>query len=64
MELTTLLHGAETWVTHHSHIRLLERFHQRCLRIILNIRWGDFVTNAYILEQAEIPSIEAMLLNF
>ena len=30
--LTTLLYGSEAWVTYRSHVRLLERFHQRCLR--------------------------------
>ena len=35
--LTTLLHGSEAWVTYRSHVRLLQRFHQRCLRTILNI---------------------------
>lgn len=62
--LTTLLYGSETWVTYRSHIHLLERFHQRCLRTILNIHWRDFVTNVEVLEQAETPSIEAMLLKY
>ena len=60
--LTTLLYGSESWVTYRRHLRLLERFHQRCLRIILNIHWSDYVTNVEVLEQAEITSIEAMLL--
>ncbi|XP_029637978.1 uncharacterized protein LOC115213182 [Octopus sinensis] len=60
--LTTLLYGSETWITYRSYIRLLERFHQRCLRTILNIHWSDFITNIEVLERAEIPSIEAMLL--
>ena len=62
--LTTLLYGSETWVTYRSHIRLLERFHQRCLRTILNIHWSDFITNVEVLEQAEVPSIEAMILKY
>ncbi|XP_076061594.1 uncharacterized protein LOC143037342 [Oratosquilla oratoria] len=62
--LTTLLYGSETWVTYRSHIRLLERFQQRCLRTILNIHWRDFVTNVEVLERAETPSIEAMLLKY
>ena len=33
--LTTLLYGSKAWVTHRHNVRLLERFHQRCLRIIL-----------------------------
>ncbi len=60
--LTTLLYGSESWVTYQHHLRLLERFHQRCLRTILNIHWSDFITNVEVLEQAEITSIEAMLL--
>ena len=60
--LTTLLYGSESWVTYRHHLRLLERFHHRCLRIILNIHWSDFVTNVEVLEQAVITSIEAMLL--
>ena len=60
--LTTLLYGSESWVTYRNHIKLLERFHQRCLRTILNIHWSDFVNNLTVLEQANITSIEAMLL--
>ena len=60
--LTTLLYGSESWVTYRHHLRLLERFHHRCLRIILNIHWSHYVTNVQVLEQAEITSIEAMLL--
>lgn len=30
-------YGSEAWVLYHHHLRLLERFHQRCLRTILNI---------------------------
>ncbi|GFO43909.1 hypothetical protein PoB_007041400 [Plakobranchus ocellatus] len=59
--LTTLLYGSETWVTYSSHIRLLERLHQCCLRTILQIHWSDLVTNVEVLEQAEIPSIEALI---
>ena len=62
--LTTLLYSSETWVTYHSHIRPLERFHQRCLRTILNIHWSDFITNVEVLEQAEVSSIEAMILKY
>ena len=57
-----LMYGSESWVTYRSHLRLLERFHQRCLGTILNIHWNDFVTNVEFLEQAELSSIEAMLL--
>ena len=62
--LTTLLFSSETWIIYRSHIRLLERFHQRCLRTILNIHWSDLITNVEVLEQAEVPSIEAMILKY
>ncbi|XP_051627166.1 uncharacterized protein LOC127462545 [Manacus candei] len=60
--LSTLLYRSESWVIYHHHLRLLERFHQRCLHTILNIHWSDYVTNTSVLEQAAITSIEAMLL--
>ena len=60
--LTTLLYGSESWVTYRNHLKLLERFHQRCLRTILNIHWSDYITNIIVLERADITSIEAMLL--
>ena len=47
--LSTLLYGSEAWITCRSHIKLL------------NIHWSDFVTNVEVLEQAEVPSIEAIL---
>ena len=34
----TLLYGAETWVLYRKQIRLMERFHQCCLRSILGIK--------------------------
>ena len=60
--LTALLYGSESWVTYRCQLRLLERFHQRCLRTILSIHWSEFVTNVEVLEQAKLTSIEAMLL--
>ncbi|GFS08505.1 hypothetical protein ElyMa_001275600 [Elysia marginata] len=59
--VTTLLYSSESWVLYRSHTRLLERFHQRCLRIILDVHWTDYVSNVAILEQAGLPSIEAMI---
>ena len=60
--LPTLLYSSETWVAYSHHLRFLERFHQRCLRSILNIHWSDYVTNVEVLQQAGITSIKAMLL--
>ena len=60
--LITLLYGSESWVTYRHHLRLLERFHQRCLRSILHIHWSDYITNVEVLQQAGITSVEAMLM--
>ena len=55
--LTTLLYGSEAGFTYRSHVRLLERFHQRCLPTILKVHWSEFITNVEVLEQAKVPSI-------
>ena len=60
--LATLLYGSESCVTNWNHLKLLERFHQHCLHTILNIHWSDYINNLIVLERADIPSIESMLL--
>lgn len=61
--ISTLLFGCEAWVLYRKQIKLLERFHQRCLRSILKIRWQDRVTNNTVLERSNMTSIEAILLS-
>ena len=58
----TLLYGAETVVLYRKQIRLLERFHQRCLCSILSIEWQDNVSNEEVLKRPSLPSIESILL--
>ena len=60
--ISTLIYGAETWTLYRRQVRLLERLHQRCLRSILNIKWHDYVFNEDVLEKAELPSVESILL--
>ncbi|XP_069778346.1 uncharacterized protein [Narcine bancroftii] len=60
--IPTLLFDSKSWVLYRHHLRLLERFHQRCLRSILNIHWSDFISNIEVLEMAEGDSIESTLL--
>ena len=45
-----------------KHFKLLERFHQRCLRAIFSIKWQGHTTNIEVLEKADLPNIEAMLI--
>uniref|UniRef100_A0A803U0X9 ribonuclease H n=1 Tax=Anolis carolinensis TaxID=28377 RepID=A0A803U0X9_ANOCA len=61
--LPTLLYACETWTVYRCHTQLLERFHQRCLRKILQISWEDRQRNVSVLEEAKTTSIEAMLLH-
>ena len=51
----TLLYDAETWVVYRKQIRLLKRFHQRCLRSIFGIKWQDHVSNEEVLKRASLP---------
>ena len=58
----TLLYGCATWVLYRKQIRLLERFHQRCLRSMMGIKWQEYVTNEEALKRASLPSLECTLL--
>ena len=60
--LSTLLYAAETWTTHIRHIKLLERFHQNCLRRILKVKWQSHVPDTEILEKAKCLNIESMII--
>ena len=60
--LTSLLYSSETWTTYRRHIQVLERFHQNCLRRILNIRWQSLTPDTAVLQQADTSSIEMMII--
>ncbi|PFX13645.1 LINE-1 retrotransposable element ORF2 protein [Stylophora pistillata] len=60
--LPTLLYGSEAWTTYSRHLKSLERYHQRCLRRILNIKWQDRRTNSSVLEEANVTSIESYII--
>lgn len=59
--IPTLLYGSETWTTYSRHIKMLERFHQRCLRAILHVTWEDYRTNVSVLEETSTSSIETLI---
>lgn len=60
--LSTLLYASETWTYYRRHIRMLDRFHQSCLRKILHIRWQDRISDVEVLQRANTTGIEAMLM--
>ena len=59
--LTTLLYGCETWTAYRRHEQQLNRFHLKCLRNLLRIRWQDKIPDTEVLLQAEIPSVVTLL---
>ena len=61
--LTTLLYASETWTVLQRHIKLLERFHQKCLRRILSIKWHTPTSDTEVLERAQCCSVATMILS-
>lgn len=59
--IPTLLYASETWTPYRRHIRQLEKFHQRCLRSIMHIKWQDHIDNVTVLNRACACSIESLL---
>ena len=59
--IPTLLYGSESRTPYRVQVRALEKFHQRQLRKILNIKWSDYISNVRVLEMAECDSIERTL---
>ncbi|XP_068703707.1 uncharacterized protein [Montipora foliosa] len=56
--LSAFLYGCESWTLYRGHIKLLDKFHQRCLRRIKNIKWFKQVTNDKVLQKAKMQSID------
>ena len=57
----TLLYGAETWVLYRKQIRLLEQFHERCLRSSLDIKWKEHMSNEEVLKRVHPASVAVVL---
>ena len=56
--LTALLYASKTWTLYKHQLRLLEGFHQRCLRRIFHIKWLSHVLDTELLVKAKLPSIQ------
>ena len=57
-----LLYSSETWTVHSRYFRLLKRFHQKCLRRILNVTWQSKTQDTEILKIAECTTIESLVM--
>ena len=62
--LTALLYASETWTLLRKHLKILERFQQKCLRRILNISWESRTPNTDVLVRADCLSIEALITSY
>lgn len=60
--LPNLLYSSETWCPYRKHIRALDKFHLRCLRDLMNIKWSDRVRNTEVLRRAKVCGIEAYMM--
>ena len=60
--LTALLYASETWTIHKHQLKLIEGFHQRCLRQILYIKWQSHVSDTEVLRKAGLPIVQSMVM--
>ena len=61
--MSVLLYGAETWTLLAADIGTLGAFHMKCQRQMLNIHWGDHITNAEVLQKTGLSTISEILCN-
>ena len=60
--LSPLLYGSGAWTVYVRHRKALDRFHQKCLRRILGVRWQQMIPDTQILKRCKIPGMEALLM--
>ena len=60
--LTSLLYSSESWTIYQRNLKPLERFHQRCLRRILDIDWQSHTPDTEVLTMAGSTSIAARIM--
>ena len=59
--ISTRLYGSETWTIYSNQRKLLNSFHLRCLRQILNISWQNKVPNNDVLSGCSCNSIYSII---
>ena len=58
--LSTLLYGSEAWTPYQRHVKILERFHIRCLQRILGLTWEDRVPYVDIYDRTQTPLLNVI----
>jgi len=61
--MSVLQYGAETWTLLAADIGTLEAFHMKCQRQMLNIHWGDHITDVEVLQKTGLSTISEILRN-
>lgn len=59
--MSSLMYGSETWALYQHEIMQLHTIQQRHLRLILNIKWNDYISNEEVLRHADVEDMEVML---
>ena len=59
--LSILLYGSETWTLLQEDLRKLEVFHMHSQRMILGIRWHDFVRNTEVVDRTNLPCVQDII---
>jgi len=59
--LSILLYGSETWTLLQEDLRKLKVFHTRSQRMILGIRWHDFVSNTEVVDRTNLPCVRDII---
>jgi len=55
------VYGSEAWTLLQEDLRKLEAFHMRCQRMILGIRWHDFIRNTEVDDTTSLPCIKDII---
>jgi len=59
--LSIVLYGSEARTLLQEDLRKLEAFHMRCQRMILVIRWHDFIRNTEVADTTNLPCIKNII---
>jgi len=55
------VYGSEAWILLQEDLGKLEGFHMRCQRMILGVRWHDFIRNTEVANTTNLPCIRDII---
>ena len=60
--LSALLYASETWTLYQPNMKLLERFHQSCLRRVLGVKWWHRRSDTEVLASSGFSSLTTLIM--